>query len=231
MNTPYYVLKMALAEEDAKGVTDVSNSDVAGKYREAATVANTVLQAIVAGQLVAGARVYDICKLADEGVERLVGQLYKSKKLDKGLAFPTCVNVNNCVAHYSPLDSDAPVILADGDIVKLQLGVHIDGYAAMVAHTAIVGASEVRPVGGVAADVLSAAYAAAQVAVRLIKPGNKNSQVTEAIRRVAEAYGVSPLAGVLSHNLKRFVVDGDKVILLREDHETKVEEVSPAKGG
>jgi methionine aminopeptidase len=45
-----------------------------------AQVANTVLQAIVTGQLVAGAKVFDICKLADEGVTRLVSQLYKSKK-------------------------------------------------------------------------------------------------------------------------------------------------------
>ena len=62
--------------------------------------------------------------------------------------------------------------------------------------------------------------------MRLVKPGNKNSQVTNAIKRVAESYGVTPLAGVLSHNLKQFIVDGDKVILQREDHDTKVEEVS-----
>ena len=83
-------------------------------------VANTVLQAIFTGQLVAGAKVYDICKLADEGVLRLVGQLYKSKKaMEKGLAFPTCVNVNNCVAHYSPLESDTAIVLSNGDIVKM----------------------------------------------------------------------------------------------------------------
>lgn len=200
--------------------------DAATKYREAAQVANTVLQAIVAGQIVAGAKVFDICKLADDGVARLVSQLYKSKKtIEKGLAFPTCVNVNNCVAHFSPLESESAVVLADGDVVKIQLGVHIDGYAAMASHTAVVGASDARPVIGPAADVIAAAYAAAQVAARLVKPGNTNAQVTDAIRRVADAYGVTPLAGVLSHDLKRFVVDGDKVILGREDPETKVEEV------
>ena len=122
------------------------------------------------------------------------------------------------------------MVLADGDIVKVQLGVHIDGFCAMAAHTAVVGAADARPVVGPSADVLAAAYAAAQIAVRLVKPGNKNSQVTEAIRRVAEAYGVTPLAGVLSHELKQFVVDGNKVILLREDHDTKVEEVRVSLG-
>jgi methionine aminopeptidase len=89
-----------------------------------------------------------------------------------------------------------------------QLGVHIDGFCAMAAHTAIIGCDDSRPVVGPAADVIAAAHAAALVAVRLVKPGNKNTIVAEAIKRVAEVYGVTPLTGVLSHNLKRFVVDG-----------------------
>jgi methionine aminopeptidase len=93
-------------------------------------------------------------------------------------------------------------------VVRRQLGVHIDGFCAMAAHTAIVSSDESRPVAGPVADVLAAAYSAAQIAVRLVKPGHKNTEVTEAIKRVADAYGVTPLVGVLSHNLKRFVVDG-----------------------
>ncbi len=36
-----------------------------------------------------------------------------------GIAFPTCVSVNNCVCHHSPLRSDPDVILKDGDLVKM----------------------------------------------------------------------------------------------------------------
>ena len=95
---------------------------------------------------------------------------------------------------------------------------------AVVAHTVVVGASAEKPVTGPQADVIAAAHAAAEVAVRMVKAGAKNSEVTEAIKRVAEAFGVQPVAGTLSHQLKRFVIDGSKVILLREDPETKVEE-------
>ncbi len=59
---------------------------------------------------------------------------------------------------------------------------------------------------GPRADVLSAAYHAAEAAVRLIKPGNTNTQVTEAIAKVAAAYGVTPMAGVLMHEVKRYVL-------------------------
>lgn len=36
-----------------------------------------------------------------------------------GIAFPTCVSVNNCVCHFSPLKSDPDVTLKDGDLVKM----------------------------------------------------------------------------------------------------------------
>jgi methionine aminopeptidase len=40
------------------------------------------------------------------------------KKIDKGIAFPTCVSVNNTVCHFSPLASDETVVNAN-DIVKM----------------------------------------------------------------------------------------------------------------
>lgn len=55
------------------------------------------------------------------------------------------------------------------------LGVHIDGYIAVVAHTTIVAADPATPVPtvtGPQADVFAAAYAAAEAAAKTIKPGN-----------------------------------------------------------
>ena len=49
------------------------------------------------------------------------------------------------------------------------------------------------PVVGKKADTILAAYKAAQAALRLIKPGNYNNQVTEIIQRVADSYEVNPV--------------------------------------
>lgn len=57
---------------------------------------------------------------------------------------PTCISVDNCVCHFSPLRSDPPVVLKDGNMVKVDLGAHIDGFIATAAHTVIVGVSPVR---------------------------------------------------------------------------------------
>lgn len=49
----------------------------------------------------------------------------------------------------------------------------LDGYAAMVASTVVVGATAAAPVTGRAADVVAATYYAAEIAARMIKPGTK----------------------------------------------------------
>lgn len=55
-------------------------------------------------------------------------------------------------------------------IICSDMGCHIDGFIAVVAHTHVVQGG---PVTGRAADVLAAANTAAEVALRLVRPGRK----------------------------------------------------------
>ena len=54
--------------------------------------------------------------------------------VSSGVAFPTCISVNNVICHYTPLLSEPDTCLQDGDLVKMDLGAHIDGFIAVVAH-------------------------------------------------------------------------------------------------
>jgi len=74
------------------------------------------------------------------------------------LAFPTTISVNEVCAHNSPLPEDSTSI-KEGDLVKIELGVHIDGFPAFVGHTLVVK-SDNEPVTGAKADVILAAYKA-----------------------------------------------------------------------
>ena len=56
------------------------------------------------------------------------------------------------------------------DVVKIDLGAHIDGFAATAAHTIVVGGKT----KGKQADVILAAYNAFLAATRSIKVGSKN---------------------------------------------------------
>lgn len=117
------------------------------------------------------------------------------------------------------------------------LGAHVDGFIAVVAHTVIIGASASNKVTGRRADVVLAAHYASQAALRLLKPGtevfkskknwnttNKNEiikwylllqtyTITNTVEKICEAYKCKPVEGMLSHQLKQFKIDGEKTII------------------
>jgi len=65
-----------------------------------------------------------------------VEKIFNKKKIEKGIAFPVCISVNEICGHYSPLTSEEnKLVLNEGDIVKIDLGVHVDGYMGLVGHT------------------------------------------------------------------------------------------------
>ena len=123
---------------------------------------------------VVGASARDICIKTDARLEEETSKAFKKdKKVGKGIAFPCCVSVNNCICHFSPLNTEPDVLLKDGDLVKLDFGAHIDGFISVVAHTVAVGASKDNKVKGRKADALMAAHLASEAALRLVKPGNE----------------------------------------------------------
>jgi len=200
-------------EEDEASSNDLSNADIVTKYRTAGDIANKVLAAIMEA-CKPEARAVDLCNLGDGLITEMTGKIYNNKKdgkkVEKGVAFPTCISVNNCVGHYSPLLSEDKTVLADGDMVKIDLGVHVDGYVAVVAHTYLLGSEKVD---GRKADVVMAAWTAAEVAQRMLKDGAKNGEITKAIAAVAESYKCTPVEGVLSHQMKKHVIDANKTII------------------
>jgi len=175
-----------------------------------------------------GLDVIGICSYGDSVIEDLVSKKFpKLKKPNKGIAFPTCLSVNNCACHFCPLPGDPSYVIKVGDVVKIDLGVHFDGYISQCAHTIIVGQnSEEGPLTGRVADAICAAYFAAECAIRLLKPGSTNTEITQTIRKVANIFHVNPLEGVLSHEIKRNVIDGNSVIIQRTEVDQNVEEVT-----
>ncbi|KAJ8511426.1 hypothetical protein OPV22_001860 [Ensete ventricosum] len=201
---------------------DLTSPDVVTKYKSAAEIVNKALQLVVS-ECKPKAKIVDLCEKGDTFIREQTGNMYKNvkRKIERGVGFPTCISVNNTVCHFSPLGSDEAV-LEPNDIVKIDMGCHIDGFIAVVAHTHVI---QEGPVTGRPADVIAAANTAAEVALRLVRPGKKNKDVTEAIQKVAAAYDCKIVEGVLSHQLKQFVIDGNKVIISVTNPETRVDEV------
>ena len=72
-------------------------------------------------------------------------------------------------------------------------------------------------------NVAVAAYNAMLVAVNAISAGAKNTDVTKAVERVADTYGVKPITPAWMHQMKRYVLNGIKEIALKEPPTEEIE--------
>jgi hypothetical protein len=87
-------------------------SDVCTKYQEAAKIVNLALQGLVQ-QCVPGAKVIDLCEFGHSILNASAAKLYTKKSngavMDRGVAFPVCISVNDVVCNDSPLLSEERV--------------------------------------------------------------------------------------------------------------------------
>jgi len=123
------------------------------------------------------------------------------------------LSINNCICHFSPSKNDPDYVLKDDDLVKIDLGAHIDGFIAVAAHTIVIGGTIEKKIKGRKADVILAAYHASQAAIRLLISGGGNYDVTEAVQKISDYYKCKPIEGMLSHQLKQNKIDGEKTII------------------
>ncbi|XP_028402971.1 proliferation-associated protein 2G4-like [Dendronephthya gigantea] len=201
----------------------ISEDVVVTKYKMAGDMANRVLAQVLQAT-VANVTARTLCAMGDSLITEETGKVFKNKKdMKKGVAFPTCVSVNNCVCHFTPLTTDPDIEIKNGDLVKIDLGVHIDGYVAVIGHTIVVGASKDNKIKGRQADVLLAAYHTSELVHRTVKPSEENYTITDYIQKVTEDFNCKPIEGMLSHQLKRNVIDGEKSIIQNPNEGQKKE--------
>ena len=193
----------------------ICNSDVANKYKMASKWTNETLKILIEA-CVPGAKVGELCKLGDSTMESKCERQFK--EVSRGIGFPTCISLNDCVCHNSPDINDNPegynVELQKGDVVRIDLGIQIDGFLAQVAHTLqILDKDEELDPSTKEANIITAAYQAMHTVIRAFRPDNALYDVTKALEHVAKLYNVQPVEGVLSHQTKQYIIDGTKCII------------------
>ena len=216
--------------QDEEASNDLSNADIVTKYRTAGDIVNKVVLAVVEA-CKPGAKAVELCtkrQLDQRGCRQDLQFQEGRQEGREGRGLPHLHLGHNCVGHYSPLTSEDKVVLAEGDIVKIDMGVHVDGYVAVVAHTCMCTAGT-DPMTGRKADVCMAAWTAAEAVQRMLKDGCSNNEITKVIAQVAESYKCNPVEGVLSHQMKKHVIDANKTIINKATPEQQVAEAALAK--
>jgi len=154
----------------------------------------------LAGKIAAEARDYGL-NLIKPGVSFLdVVNSMELKILDSGadLAFPVNISVNEIAAHYSPRHNDSLVFKKE-DVVKLDIGAHVDGYIADTAITVEVGNNNYE-------DMIKASSDALDVAVNTIKAGIDLFEIGKTVQDTIMSYGYKPIDNLTGHSMQRYIL-------------------------
>ncbi|CAJ0607439.1 unnamed protein product [Cylicocyclus nassatus] len=106
-------------EESHREDESLSSDVVVNKYQMAAQMANEILKKLIS-EVKEGVEVGNLCTMGDTLIQEKTSKVFvKEKDVTKGIAMPTCISVDHCTCHYSPLRSDPSVILKNGQMVKV----------------------------------------------------------------------------------------------------------------
>jgi len=179
-------------------------------------------------------RVASICFKTDNKILELSEATQKPSCKKNGIAFPTSISLNNVLCHYSPASMDDNLEIKAGDLVKIELGAHVDGYPVLAAHTIIQGIEKEKRISPSSSSIATekndiitqkskidkmnliyAAHETAQLATKLIKPNVSNTEIRQPLWDVAAKYGVEWVEGAMSHTLSHNCLSDSKTIIFR----------------
>ena len=146
-------------------------------------------------------------ELVDEGVLLLdVAEEVEELMRRRGLrpAFPTCISIDDVAAHYSPTHDDA-LRFRRGNVVKLDLGAHADGWIADTAVTVEVGTRNWT-------ELIRASELALQTAVEAVRSGVPTRAIGAGIQREIESHGYRPIRNLTGHTIERYVLHAGKSV-------------------
>lgn len=113
-----------------------------------------------------------------------------------GLAFPVNLSVNDEAAHYTP-DRNDPRKFNRNDVVKLDLGAHIDGYIADTAVTVEIGKDY-------ASNLSKASETALKNVTNSMRPGLRIGEIGKIIENSINFFGFRPIYNLTGHQLKKY---------------------------
>jgi methionyl aminopeptidase len=133
-------------------------------------------------------------------IERLVEKMMASKgaipafKGYRNYPSNVCTSVNDQVVHGIPSE----LVLNEGDIISIDLGVYLDGFYGDAAVTLPVG-----QISSLAERLIKVTKTALSIGIERAKPGNRVSDISYAIQRHVESNGFSVVRAFVGHGIGR----------------------------
>jgi methionyl aminopeptidase len=128
-----------------------------------------------------------------EWAEDRIRELGEQKGVDAKPAFPVNVSVDHEAAHGAAAPDDDRTI--GEEMVKLDIGVHIDGWLADTAITVDFTGND---------DLVAAAEDALEAAIDVVEAGVHTGEVGAAIESTIDDYGYNPVVNLTGHGLGHY---------------------------
>ena len=140
-----------------------------------------------------GRTLFEICESIENEIISLGGSP----------AFPVNVSLNEIAAHYTA-EPDDQIKVKDTDVLKIDLGVHIDGY---IADTAVTVSYNPKY-----EHLVNIAELTLSEAIKIAKFNTKSSEIGKTIENTIINNGLKPIQNLSGHSLDQYIVHAGKSI-------------------
>lgn len=164
--------------------------DVLEKYRRAGRIAAEVREQMRSSVL-EGMPIIEICEKAEGLILKKGGRP----------AFPCNVSIDEVAAHYTSPPGDRKRV-ASRSVVKVDIGVHVDGYIADTAITVCFNPEY--------EDLVTTAEEALHAGIKAIHGGLFTSSFGSTVQRTIESHGLRPVSNLTGHQVGRFMIHTGK---------------------
>jgi methionyl aminopeptidase len=160
----------------------VQEPEVLDKYREAGRILAEVRGEAIK-KVKVGRKLLDVAESVESSIQQKGG----------AVAFPTNISLNEEAAHATPSKADASIF--GRDLVKLDIGVHIDGYIADTAITVDLGSNK---------KLVEASNSALERAIDVVRADIDTAAISAVIEQTITDHGFHPVVNLTGHGLERY---------------------------
>ncbi len=150
-----------------------------------------------------GAKLFDIA----EELEALIKTLGAKEDKDAhvGAAFPVNLSLNDQAAHYTPTADDTTMV-KEGDVVKVDMGAHVNGFLVDFAFTANFSKDDKYE------KLVNASQEALANAIATARAGVPASKIGKVIDDTAKKHGFKPISNLGGHTIERWTVHAGQMV-------------------
>ena len=158
-------------------------------------------------------KLVDICKFVETNIRDLT-EFDPNNPIDRGIAFPVGVSINNCAAHWTPNPLDNTILKYD-DVLKVDFGVHYNGY--------IIDSAFTKTFNPIYDPLLEAARDATDTGIKLAGNDAILGEIGGNIQEVIESYEIElngkttslrSIYDLSGHQISQYKIHGKKAVPL-----------------